>query len=115
MNIRVSLFVGTDLKQIALAASLGADCIELYTGPYAEANQNDREKIMETYTEAANLGISLGLAINAGHDLNSENLAFFKSKIPSLAEVSIGHALIADSLYLGIEKTIGIYKSALTD
>ena len=115
MKIRVSLFVGTDLKQIGLAASLGADCIELYTGPYAEANLDDREKIMEAYTKAANLGISLGLAINAGHDLNSENLAFFKSKIPSLAEVSIGHALIADALYLGIEKTIRVYKSALKD
>ena len=87
----------------------------MYTGPYAEANLDDREKIMEAYTKAANLGISLGLAINAGHDLNSENLAFFKSKIPSLAEVSIGHALIADALYLGIEKTIRVYKSALKD
>jgi pyridoxine 5-phosphate synthase len=84
----------------------------MYAKLFAAGN---KEKAIEPYMSAAAKAKKLGLGINAGHDLNSENLAFFKSKIPSLAEVSIGHALIADALYLGIEKTISVYKSALKD
>jgi pyridoxine 5-phosphate synthase len=113
LGIRVSLFIETDLENIALAGSLGIDRIELYTGPYAEQYDSSAEKAIMLYVEAAEYASSIGLAINAGHDLSLQNLAYFKTKIPLLAEVSIGHALISDSLYLGIENTIQLYKKCL--
>jgi pyridoxine 5-phosphate synthase len=113
LGIRVSLFIETDLENIALAGSLGIDRIELYTGPYAEQYDSSAEKAIMLYVEAAEYASSIGLEINAGHDLSLQNLAYFKTKIPLLAEVSIGHALICDSLYLGIENTIQLYKKCL--
>ena len=113
LGIRVSLFIETDLENIALAGSLGIDRIELYTGPYAEQYDSSAEKAIKRYVEAAEYASSIGLEINAGHDLSLQNLAYFKTKIPLLAEVSIGHALISDSLYLGIENTIQLYKKCL--
>jgi pyridoxine 5-phosphate synthase len=113
LGIRVSLFIETDLENIALAGSLGIDRIELYTGPYAEQYDSSAEKAIMLYVEAAEYASSIGLEINAGHDLSLQNLAYFKTKIPLLAEVSIGHALISDSLYLGIENTIQLYKKCL--
>ena len=89
------------------------DRIELYTGPYAENYALDPEKAIEGYIRAANYATELGLGINAGHDLSLENLKFFKTNIPQLAEVSIGHALISDSLYFGLENTIQRYKMLL--
>lgn len=108
-GVRVSLFMETDLQQIERAAQLGADRIELYTGPYAEHYSHNREKAIEPYVLAALKAKELGLGINAGHDLSLENLAYLKSKLCTLDEVSIGHALISDALYLGIENTIQRY------
>lgn len=108
-GVRTAIFVDTDLINIEFAAQTGVDRIELYTGPFAEAFLQDPEKAVEPYVKAANFATSLGLEINAGHDLSLENLKFFKSKIPQLAEVSIGHALISDALYLGLENTIQQY------
>jgi pyridoxine 5-phosphate synthase len=83
--------------------------VEFYTGPYAEQFASGKEKAIEPYVIAANRALELGLELNAGHDLNQENLRFFKQAIPELAEVSIGHALISDALYLGLENTIQRY------
>jgi pyridoxine 5-phosphate synthase len=113
-GIRTSIFVETELKNIALAAQTGADRIELYTGPYAEHYAEDREKAIAPFIEAARKAKDLGLGLNAGHDLNLINLAFFASRIPCTDEVSIGHALISDALYYGLEKTIAMYKECLT-
>jgi pyridoxine 5-phosphate synthase len=109
LGVRVSLFMETDLRQIERAAQLGADRIELYTGPYAEYYSHNREKAIEPYVLAALKAKELGLGINAGHDLSLENLAYLKSNLCTLDEVSIGHALISDALYLGIENTIQRY------
>lgn len=109
LGVRVSLFMETDLSQIESAAQLGTDRIELYTGPYAEHYNLNREKAVEPYVLAAQRANELGLGINAGHDLSLENLAYLKNSLCSLDEVSIGHALIADALYLGIENTIQRY------
>ncbi|MEN9401088.1 MAG: hypothetical protein RL632_2191 [Bacteroidota bacterium] len=114
-GVRSSIFVDTQLKNIEYAAKCGVDRIELYTGPFAENYPLNPEKAVSTYVEAAELALSLGLEINAGHDLSLENLKFFKLSIPSLAEVSIGHALISDALYLGLENTIQRYKLLLED
>ncbi|MBN2481452.1 MAG: pyridoxine 5'-phosphate synthase [Bacteroidales bacterium] len=113
-NIRTSLFIETDLEQIQCAASTGTDRIELYTEPYADRYASDRQKAVEPYIRAANRALGLGLEINAGHDLNLENLRFFNENTPRLSEVSIGHALISDALYFGLEKTIQLYLSQLT-
>lgn len=112
-GIRVSIFVGTDLENIKAAARTGADRIELYTEPYAEMYPNDRVKAIYPFVKAAELASSLGLGVNAGHDLSLENLEFFYKNIPSLDEVSIGHALVADALYLGLETTIHKYLDCL--
>jgi pyridoxine 5-phosphate synthase len=114
-GVRSSIFVDTQLRNIEYAAKCGVDRIELYTGPFAENYVLNPEKAVSAYVEAAELALSLGLEINAGHDLNLENLKFFKHSIPSLAEVSIGHALISDALYLGLENTIQRYKLLLED
>jgi pyridoxine 5-phosphate synthase len=108
-GVRTSIFVDTNLENINYAAETGTDRIELYTGPYAEDFSINKEKAIEPYVKAAELASSLGLGINAGHDLNLDNLAYFKQHIPNLLEVSIGHALIADSIYLGLENTIQRY------
>lgn len=113
LGVRSSLFVDTDLENIEYAAKAGVDRIELYTGPYAEQFPFDREASIESYVKAAELAHNLGLGVNAGHDLSLENLAFFKSRIPQLVEVSIGHALISDALYFGLENTIQMYKAKL--
>ncbi len=113
MGVRSSIFIEPNLAYIEAAAKLGVDRIELYTGPYAEKYSENREEAIADYVKAAEYAHSLGLGINAGHDLSLENLAFFKQKIPSLAEVSIGHALISDAIYLGIENTIQLYLQKL--
>ncbi|MDP4596008.1 MAG: pyridoxine 5'-phosphate synthase [Crocinitomicaceae bacterium] len=109
LGVRVSLFMETDLAQIDKAKALGADRIEFYTGPYAEQFAADRHAAVEPYRLAALHAHALGLGINAGHDLSLENLAFLKASLVALDEVSIGHALISDALYLGIENTIQRY------
>ena len=112
-GIRTSIFVGTDLENIQAAEKTGADRIELYTEPYACRYNEDREKAVTPFVEAAKLAKSLGLGVNAGHDLNLDNLAYFNQNIPWLEEVSIGHALISDALYLGLQETIRKYKKCI--
>jgi pyridoxine 5-phosphate synthase len=111
--VRTSIFVGTDLDNIRAAARTGADRVELYTGPFAEEFENDPEGAVAPFTAAALAAHSVGLGLNAGHDLNLKNLKFFQQHVPHLSEVSIGHALIADALYLGLEATIKAYKECL--
>jgi len=113
VGIRVSIFVDTNLKNIEYAALTGTDRVELYTEPYATDYPNDREKAVAPFLEAATLAKKLGLGLNAGHDLSLENLAYFHAQIPWLEEVSIGHALISDALYFGLEDTIKRYKKQL--
>ena len=108
-GIRTSIFIDTDLKLIEAAAKTGADRIELYTEDFATQFDLGNKEAVKPYTEAAILAHELGLGINAGHDLSLENIKFFKENIPSLAEVSIGHALIAESLYLGLENVVNMY------
>ena len=112
-GIRTSIFVGTDLGNLEEAASIGTDRVELYTEPYAALYTEDRDRAIAPFVRAAEHALSLGLELNAGHDLSLENLAFFSSSIPGLSEVSIGHALISDALYLGLEETIRRYRSCL--
>lgn len=113
VGIRTSIFVDTDPELIEFAAKTGTDRIELYTEPYASAYTSDREKAVAPFIKAAALAHKLGLGINAGHDLNLENLRYFHEQIPVLDEVSIGHALITDALYLGLQETIRQYKDCL--
>lgn len=113
MGIRTSIFVNPDLEMVRGASEIGADRIELYTGPYAAEYDADREKAIAPFVEAATLAKKLGLGVNAGHDLNLENLNYLYTQIPWLKEVSIGHSLISDALYLGLEKTIKAYKNCL--
>lgn len=108
-GIRVSIFTETDAEIIEKAALTGADRIELYTEPYATQFPLDREKAIQPFVKAAEIAIAAGLELNAGHDLNLENLSYLILHIPSIKEVSIGHALIADALYLGLENTIQLY------
>ena len=112
-GIRTSIFVGTDLDNIRAAAQTGADRVELYTGPFAEEFENDPERAVAPFAAAAATAHSVGLGLNAGHDLNLKNLKFFQQHVPHLREVSIGHALISDALYLGLEATIKAYKDCL--
>lgn len=112
-GIRSSIFVDTDPENIRLAAKAGADRVELYTKPYADMYPSDPEGAVAPYAEASRAAHRAGLGVNAGHDLNLENLRFFKKNIPYLNEVSIGHALICDALYLGLEETIRRYKACL--
>lgn len=113
MGIRSAVFVDTRDESVSYAAESGMDRIELYTGPYAEGYHNNREDAIAPYVRASSLAHSLGLGVNAGHDLSLDNLRFFKEQLPYLDEVSIGHALIADALYLGLENTIQRYKYLL--
>jgi len=108
-GVRVSIFVDPAVNMVEGAKNAGADRIELYTEPYAAQYPINRESAVKPYIEAANTAHSVGLGINAGHDLDLHNLAFLKSSLPHLDEVSIGHALICDALYLGLENTIQLY------
>ena len=108
-GIRTSIFIDTDLKLIEAAAKTGADRIELYTEEFATQFDLGNKNAVKPYTEAAILAHKLGLGINAGHDLSLENIQFFKENIPNLAEVSIGHALISESLYLGLQNVVNMY------
>lgn len=112
-GIRVSIFVDPDEKMIQGAKDAGADCIELYTEPYASQYHDDPKKAVAPYTRTAQMAAELGLMVNAGHDLNLQNLQFFKRHMPTLHEVSIGHALIGDALYFGIENAVMMYKRLL--
>jgi len=113
-GIRVSIFVDPVTAMVEAAATTGTDRIELYTESYATAfAKGNKETAILPYTEAANLAHQLGLGINAGHDLDLQNLAYFKNAVPHLNEVSIGHALVCDSLYLGLHNTIQLYKRQL--
>ncbi|MDC1105792.1 pyridoxine 5'-phosphate synthase [Prolixibacteraceae bacterium] len=112
-DIRTSIFVDPDPKMVEAAANIKASRVELYTEPYAAMYAKDRDEAIKDYIDAADAAYLNGLAINAGHDLNLENLDFFTQQIPILAEVSIGHALISDAIYLGMELTILKYKECL--
>jgi pyridoxine 5-phosphate synthase len=106
---RVSVFVDPDLKMVEGARKIGADRIELYTEPYASHYHHNRTTAIRPYIEAVRIAHQLGLGINAGHDLDLANLKFLKQSLPHLDEVSIGHALICDALYFGLENTIQLY------
>lgn len=112
-GIRTSVFIDADLKLIEAAATTGADRIELYTEDFATQYALGNKAAIKPYTESALLATELGLGINAGHDLSLDNIQFFAQNIPNLLEVSIGHALIAESLYLGLENVVNMYKYKL--
>ena len=112
-GIRTSIFVGTDPAMIEFAAKIGADRVELYTEPYATAYPSDPVQAVAPFVEAAKVARLCGLGLNAGHDLSLENLKFLKQQIPWIDEVSIGHALVCDALYLGLQTTIEKYKECL--
>ena len=114
-GIRTSIFVGTDLKFIEGAAEAGTDRVELYTEPYASQFPQDPEGAVAPFVKAAERARELGLELNAGHDLDLHNLRWFKQRIPWLKEVSIGHALISDALYYGLQNTIQMYLRQLRD
>lgn len=112
-NIRTSIFVDPLETMIEGAKKCGADRIELYTEDYATRYQVNKEEAISAYQKAAHMATDLGIEINAGHDLSLENLKYFAENIPNLKEVSIGHALISDAIYLGLENTIQMYKRLL--
>jgi pyridoxine 5-phosphate synthase len=114
-GIRTSVFVGTEADMIQGAASAGTDRVELYTEPYATQYPKDREAAIAPFVKAAKMARDLGLELNAGHDLDLQNLRFFKQQIPWIKEVSIGHALISDALYYGLQNTIQMYLRQLRD
>jgi pyridoxine 5-phosphate synthase len=114
-GIRTSIFVGTEAEMIEGAARTGTDRVELYTEPYATLFPVDPEAAVRPFVAAAEVARKAGLELNAGHDLNLENLRFFKQQIPWIKEVSIGHALISDALYYGLQNTIGMYLRQLRD
>jgi len=108
-NVRTSIFINPIPEMIEGAAKVGTDRIEFYTGPYAENYPKNPEEAIKKYIATSKIALSLGIELNAGHDLDLNNLAFLKKNIPELAEVSIGHALICDAIYLGLENTIQMY------
>lgn len=112
-GIRTSVFIDPDIEMVRHAADTGTDRVELYTEAYARQYHEDREKAIAPYLEAAKTALEVGLEINAGHDLDLNNLWYFSRTIPELQEVSIGHALVSDALYLGLEKTIQLYLQQL--
>ncbi len=112
-GIRVSVFIETGSALIENAAACGTDRVELYTESYATGFNSNPETAVKPFSEAAKVAHANGLGLNAGHDLNLQNLAFFASRVPYLQEVSIGHALISDALYFGLENTIQMYKRQL--
>lgn len=113
VGIRTSIFVGTELEMIEAAAKIGTDRVELYTEPYATGYAANPAEAVAPFAEASALAHKLGMGVNAGHDLNLENLKFFHENVPYLSEVSIGHSLISDALYLGLKTTIARYKECL--
>jgi len=115
LGVRTSLFVNADEMSIRGAAQTGADRIELYTGPYAEQFHQNRSEAVRPYIEASNIARECGISVNAGHDLNLDNLQYFAENVTHLDEVSIGHALISDALYFGIENVIQMYKRCLVN
>lgn len=112
-GVRASIFVDPDADTIKAAAATGADRVELYTKPYADMYPTDPEAAVAPYVAASLAAHKAGLGVNAGHDLNLENLKFFHERLPYLNEVSIGHAIISDALYLGLETAIRSYKKCL--
>lgn len=113
MGIRTSIFVDPNIEMIKMVSEIGADRIELYTGPYADNYHKKKEEAVAPFVEAATYARKLGLGVNAGHDLNLDNLNYLYKSIPWLKEVSIGHSIISDALYYGLEKTIKAYKKCL--
>lgn len=114
-GVRVSVFTADDPEAVRGAADAGVDRVELYTGPYAHQYLTDRDKAIASYILAAQTAADLGLGVNAGHDLDLINLAWLHRRLPKLDEVSIGHALVCDALYLGLENTIQLYLRQLRD
>ncbi len=114
-GIRVSIFVDPNPEMVAAAAETGTDRVELYTEAYAQGYPKNREDALRPYLEAAKVAQQIGIGLNAGHDLDLHNLRYFAQHIPGLLEVSIGHALVSDALYLGLEETIKRYRSALDE
>lgn len=114
-GIRVSIFLDPDTEMVKHAVETGADRIEFYTGDYAHNYYNDRDASIAPFVKAAKVANEVGLGINAGHDLNLDNLHFFYEEMPRLLEVSIGHALVVDALYFGLKNTIHMYKKLLTN
>ncbi len=112
-GIRSSIFTGTDSESILMAAKAGADRVELFTKPYADLYPTRPHEAVAPFVEASITAHKAGLGVNAGHDLSLDNLRFFHEQVPFLNEVSIGHALICDALYLGLEETIRRYKACL--
>jgi len=112
-NIRVSIFVDPDVEMVKAAATTGTERIELYTESYASNYHQNKEQAIAPYIKAAEKAVELGLGLNAGHDLDLHNLKYFAQNIPGLLEVSIGHALIADALYFGLENTVQMYLRCL--
>lgn len=112
-GIRVSIFVDADERWLEGAKHVGADRVEFYTGPYAEAFTEDKAKAIAPYARCAAFAEQIGIGVNAGHDLNLDNLSYFHQNVPNLLEVSIGHALISDTLYYGLHNTIQMYLQRL--
>lgn len=112
-GVRVSIFINPEVKYFEPAKLTGTDRVELYTEPYAANYHKDRDAAVKPYIEVAELARELGMGLNAGHDLDLQNLAFLKQSIPYLDEVSIGHALVCDALYYGLENTIQMYRRKL--
>ena len=112
-GIRVSIFLNAEEDMVYAAKETGTDRIELYTGPYALDYHKDRDSAIKPYVSAASVADKISIGVNAGHDLNLDNLKFFNERIPWLAEVSIGHAIISDALYYGLQNTIQMYKNLL--
>ena len=112
-SIRVSIFIDPDSKMLEGAKKINADRVELFTGPYAKQYINDKSNAINRYIDCSKIANKIGMELNAGHDLNQQNLEFFKNNIVNLKEVSIGHALISESLYFGLESTIKSYLKIL--
>ena len=112
-SIRVSIFIDPDSKMLEGAKKINADRVELFTGPYAKQYINDKSNAINRYIDCSEIANQIGVELNAGHDLNQQNLEFFKNNIVNLKEVSIGHALISESLYYGLESTIKSYLNIL--
>ena len=112
-SIRVSIFIDPDFKMLEGAKKINADRVELFTGPYAKQYINDKSNAINRYINCSEIADKIGMELNAGHDLNQQNLEFFKNNIVNLKEVSIGHALISESLYFGLESTIKSYLKIL--
>ena len=112
-SIRVSIFIDPDSKMLEGAKKINADRVELFTGPYAKQYINEKSNAINRYIDCSEIANKIGMELNAGHDLNQQNLKFFKNNIVNLKEVSIGHALISESLYFGLESTIKSYLKIL--